>query len=159
MDIVELLPCKSVPRKNKRNTRSSPSREPRPGNPSGTLLVVEPDVLARMSIAEYLRDCGYKVIEADTIEDVQKVIQSETTLQIVLVDVSHLDQGEGFALSKQIRDSHPGIDVILTSSVAHCADKAGDLCEEGVLGKPYHPEELLRRIHLLRERRRGAKLP
>ena len=30
----------------------------------GTVLLAEGDVLVRMPIAEYLRDCGYKVVEA-----------------------------------------------------------------------------------------------
>lgn len=30
---------------------------------STTILVVEPDILVRMVIADYLRDCGYKVVE------------------------------------------------------------------------------------------------
>jgi CheY-like chemotaxis protein len=29
-----------------------------------TILVVEDDVLVRMPISQYLRDCGYRVIEA-----------------------------------------------------------------------------------------------
>ena len=28
-----------------------------------TILVIEPDILVRMVIADYLRDCGYKVVE------------------------------------------------------------------------------------------------
>jgi two-component SAPR family response regulator len=98
------------------------------------------------------------VIEADSIEDALRVLKSDAKVDVVLAEVSHLG-ATGFALSKQIRESYPTVDVILTSSVANCADKAGDLCDEGVLGKPYHPEELLRRIHILRERRRSAKLP
>ena len=31
---------------------------------AGTILVVEDEVLIRLVIAEYLRDCGYRVIEA-----------------------------------------------------------------------------------------------
>jgi hypothetical protein len=50
----------------------------------------------------------------------------------------------------------PSIDVILTSGVAKAAEKAGDLCDEGPLEKPYHPQEVVRRINILRERRRTA---
>ena len=29
-------------------------------------MVVEPDVLVRMTVADYLRECGYRVVEAIT---------------------------------------------------------------------------------------------
>ena len=159
MDTTELSGGGSLRTRKKGPRVSRPKSIEKPNNLSGTLLVVEPDILARMSIAEYLRDCGYKVIEADSIEDALRLLESDAKVDVVLAEVSHLGATEGFALSKQIRESHPSVDVILTSNVANCADKAGDLCDEGALGKPYHPDELLRRIHILRERRRSAKLP
>jgi DNA-binding response OmpR family regulator len=55
-----------------------------------------------------------------------------------------------------VRENHPGIDVILTSGMARTAEKAGDLCDDGPLEKPYHPQEVVRRINLLLERRRTA---
>jgi hypothetical protein len=49
--------------------------------------------------------------------------------------------------------------VILTSGVAKAAAKAGELCDVGPLEKPYHPSEIIRRIGVLRERRRGRSKP
>jgi hypothetical protein len=40
--------------------------------------------------------------------------------------------------------------------MARTAEKAGDLCDDGPLEKPYHPQEVVRRINLLLERRRTA---
>jgi CheY-like chemotaxis protein len=37
------------------------------------ILVVEPDILVRMVIADYLRDCGYKVVEGVNADDVLAV--------------------------------------------------------------------------------------
>jgi hypothetical protein len=36
-----------------------------------TVLVIEPDIIVRMAIADYLRDCGYKVVEGVTNNDVR----------------------------------------------------------------------------------------
>ena len=41
-----------------------------------TILVVEDDVLVRMPIAQYLRDCGYKVIEAANADEATTVAKT-----------------------------------------------------------------------------------
>jgi DNA-binding response OmpR family regulator len=46
--------------------------------------------------------------------------------------------------------------VILTAGIAKAAEQAADLCDEGPLEKPYHPQEVVRRINILLERRRTA---
>ena len=121
-----------------------------------TILLVEPDILVRMAIASYLRDCGYKVLEAVTATDVKTVLGSGQKVDVVLSEARLPDGMDGFGLAHWVRAHHPEVDVILTCGVARAADKAGDLCEDGPLEKPYHPQEVVRRINLLRERRRIA---
>jgi CheY-like chemotaxis protein len=124
---------------------------------ANTIMVVEPDVLARMILADYLRDCGYKAISGGQAQDVFDILEAGEDIDIVL-DVVDLPGGiDGFSLASQIRHSYPGIDVILPLGVAKAADKAGDLCEDGPEGKSHHPQEVLRRISMLREQRRTSK--
>jgi CheY-like chemotaxis protein len=124
-----------------------------------TIFVVEPDILVRMVIANYLRECGYKVVEGVQADDVLTVLQAGTAIDVILAEVRLAGSLDGFGLARLIRQDHPEIDVILTSGVARAADKAGDLCEDGPLEKPYHPQEVVRRINLLRERRRMSLRP
>jgi CheY-like chemotaxis protein len=42
-----------------------------------TVLVVEDDVLIRMPISQYLRDCGYRVIEAANADEAMAVLVDE----------------------------------------------------------------------------------
>jgi DNA-binding response OmpR family regulator len=118
-----------------------------------TIMVIEPDILARMVLAEYLRDCGYKVLEGSSADDVFTVLRSDIKVHIVFAEVRLLGDSDGFALARTTREMYPDVDVLLTSSVANAADKVGDLCSEGVLKKPYHPDEVIRRIKILRDRR------
>jgi hypothetical protein len=37
----------------------------------------------------------------------------------------------------------------LAAGIARAAEKAGVLCDEGPLKKPYHPQEVVRRINIL----------
>jgi len=160
LQITEQLIGDKPPRASRK--KGSRSVEPTSGasrTPTETLLFVEPDVLVRAPVAEYLRECGYRVIEASSIEAAQEILSTPGAgVDVILAEVSHLGTAGGFAFARQIRDAHPGLDVILASSTAHCASKAEDLCEEeAMLGKPYHSAELLRRIRLLRDKRRAAK--
>jgi DNA-binding response OmpR family regulator len=89
-------------------------------------------------------------------DDVLAVLQAGTKVDVILTEVQLAGSLDGFGVARQIRENHHEIDVILTSGVARAADKAGDLCDDGPLEKPYHPQEVVRRINLLRERRRTS---
>jgi DNA-binding response OmpR family regulator len=121
-----------------------------------TILVVEPDILVRMVIASYLRDCGYNVLEGVSAADVMAVLGSGQKIDVVFSEVQLYGEVDGFGLARWIREQYTDVDVILTTGVHRAADKASGLCEEGPLEKPYHPQEIVRRINFLRERRRTA---
>jgi CheY-like chemotaxis protein len=126
------------------------------GATPSTILVVEPEILVRMVIASYLRDCGYKVLEGASAADVITVLGSGQKVDVVFSEVRLRGKVNGFGLAHLVREQYPDVDVILTSGPARAADKASDLCEDGPLEKPYEPQEVVRRINLLRERRRAA---
>jgi len=124
--------------------------------PAATIMVVEPDVISRASLSEFLRGCGYKVIEGAHSDEVFAVLNAGTKIDIVFTEVRLAGDLDGLELAKRLREQHPGIDVILAVGIANAAEKAGVLCDDGPLEKPFHPQELLRRIQILRERRRTA---
>ena len=117
---------------------------------SKIVMVVDADILARMAIADYLRDCGYKVIEGVSGAQVLAVVNAGHKIEVLLIDLQLRSSEDGFALAREIRAQHPDMIVVRTSATAKLADKAADLCEDGPLVKPYQPEELLRRIQDLR---------
>jgi DNA-binding response OmpR family regulator len=120
---------------------------------SKVVMIIEPDVLVRMVIAEYLRACGYKVIEAMAGADLWTVLGSAHPLDVVVAEVGAV---EGFAFAKRVRQTHPDIDVILTSGIAGAAYESHELCKEGPIKKPYQPKDVEARIRVLLERRRAA---
>jgi DNA-binding response OmpR family regulator len=119
------------------------------------VLVAEPDVLARVVLAEYLRECGFEVIEAGSAPDVLTVLRSGQKIDILLLN-SQLSDGSGFSLAREVRENYPRIDIVLTFGIARSAEKAGEICDEGPLDRPYHPQEVVRRIQGMR---RGRKPP
>jgi DNA-binding response OmpR family regulator len=120
-----------------------------------SILVIEPDVIVRMAVATYLRDCGYKVIEGVNSDDALAVLSvAGQKIDVMLCEVALDGVMDGFALARWARERYPDIDVILVSGTRGAAAKAAGLCDDGPLEKPYHPRELIRRINTLSERRR-----
>jgi CheY-like chemotaxis protein len=117
-----------------------------------TILVVDDDVLTRLSLADYLRTCGYRVLEAaDSDEAVRVVEHPDWGVDVILSAVELRGSMDGFALSRWVRDAFPSIDVILAGSPAKAADAAGELCENGPeMRKPYDPKLVVDRIRRLR---------
>jgi len=55
-----------------------------------TVLVVENDVLVRLSISAYLRDCGYRTIEAASDDEAMIVLtSSQLVIDVVLGEQCH----------------------------------------------------------------------
>ena len=135
---------------------AAPSAKP----PSAsTILVVEDEVLIRMTICQYLRECGYSVVEAVNADEALQVLKSDVLIHIVLSDVAMQGSIDGFGLAKWIRNNKKGLEVILVGSPERAANAAADLCEDGpMLTKPYEPQavlEVIRRHLGLRQDRRG----
>ena len=119
-----------------------------------TILVVDDDVLARMVISDYLRGCGYKVLEAANADEAIAILRHAPV--DVLLSVVEMP-GLGFTLSQWVRRNRPETDVILTASVSHAANAAAELCDSGPLPRPYDPQIVVDRIRRLRANRsRGA---
>jgi DNA-binding response OmpR family regulator len=121
-----------------------------------TIIVVEPDAVVRMVIAKFLRECGFRVIEGTEAGDVWAAIDSGVKVDVVFAEVRLAGKTDGFSLASLLRQKYPQIDVILTSSPLSAAEKSKELCEDGPIGKPYHPEDLAARIRQLIARRRSS---
>ena len=123
------------------------------------VLLVETDGLVRAPLAQYLRECGYQVLEAVNADEARRLLSSgEWGIDVVLTEVESLGES-GFRLGTWIRRTYPSVVVILAGSVARAAEKAGDLCEEGpTLSKPYDHRVVLDRIRsLLAARKRTTE--
>src|SRR5262249_54077114 len=115
-----------------------------------TILLVEDDASIRMLIAQYLRDCGYKVIEvADANEAMTVLLHEETVIDVVLGDIDMPTFMEGVGLSKWLRVQRPGLDMILAATVPRAVDAAKELCDRSPLPNPYEPQAVLDQIRRL----------
>jgi CheY-like chemotaxis protein len=133
------------------------SAEAKSGPVPEVVLVVEDEVLVRYVISDYLRECGYKVIEASSGDEALAVLQKASVrVAVVLSNVQLPGATDGFALARWVRVNQSGVGVILAGTVSRAADAAAELCEEGpMLSRPYEPQAVVDRIkRLLAERSR-----
>jgi DNA-binding response OmpR family regulator len=122
------------------------------------ILVLENDILVRTTLADYLRQCGYQVIEAASSAEARQLLgDSPRAIDVVLADMTTPEEG-GLAFAAWVREQHLGVQIILAGTIAKAAEKAGDLCEDGPdVAKPYDHQLVLDRIRrLLAARDRNA---
>ena len=121
------------------------------------VLLVDAEELVRTPLAEYLRECGYRVLEAINAKEAQGLLsEGSQTIDIVLADIQTLGPG-GFAFAAWARQNKPGVKVVSVGTIAAAARTAGELCEEEPpIRKPYDHQLVLDRIRrLLAERDRN----
>jgi CheY-like chemotaxis protein len=119
------------------------------------ILVVEDEVLVRMTLVDVLEDAGFRVIEAAHADEALTVLKAVSDIQAVVTDVE-MPRGSinGFELARKVRADWLSIGVLIASGRA--APKAGDLPDGALfIGKPVHPETL---VHLLQTLLSPSKL-
>jgi DNA-binding response OmpR family regulator len=108
--------------------------------------------VARFALADYLRDCGFRVIEAATPAEARAVLgQTEVTVDVTLIAAEFDGRTAGFALAQWVRSTRPSTQIILAGTVDRAAHDAGELCAEGPqMRRPYDPQQVVERIKVLR---------
>jgi DNA-binding response OmpR family regulator len=125
-----------------------------------TVLLLDAEIIVRMMLAEYLRECGYRVIEAATADEAKFVLEhGDFRIDVILVDIAAAGSSDGFTFAQWVRTHKAGLPIVLAGTADHASNAAGDLCEEGpMFKKPYDHQLLLQRIRqLLAEHARNSK--
>lgn len=122
---------------------------------ASVILVVDSDIIVRHVVADYLRGCGYTVLEAANGREAQIILEVEAErVEVVLADAAATGEREGFGLARWLRETYPTIDVIMAGSPAMAAAHATDLCDDSpAVDKPYHPQQVVDRLKWLMARR------
>ncbi len=115
-----------------------------------TVLVVEDELMVRMPIAEYLRDCGYNVLEAASASEAIAAVDTEGPVSLVFSDIRMPGTMDGVGLAEWFRSHYPAVPVLLTSgynggrTITPSAAPRGRFIE-----KPYSQSQVARHIAAL----------
>ena len=116
-----------------------------------TVLVVDDDDIVRSAVAEFLRECGFFVVEAANAVEAMSVFDGGTfAVDVLFTDVQMPGAIDGFGLARWVRANSPGAKIIITSGATRNADDADDLCGYGpFIAKPYASADIEQRIRQL----------
>ena len=123
-----------------------------------SILVIDGDIISRHAIADYLRHCGYAVVEAATTDEAMTALaEAALGIDVVLCDIAAIGERSGFELAQWVRDNRPELEVRLAGSLDGAARTAADLCETGPhLRRPYEPTAVVDYVRQLRAARGRA---
>ena len=116
----------------------------KPEQQPDSILVIDGDVLVRHAIADYLRNCGYVVIEAATTDEAVIVLERDAlTVHAVLCDAQAPGTLNPFEFRNWAQRQPSCPEIALAGTIESAAQKAADLCEEGPeLARPYDPQSV-----------------
>ncbi len=101
------------------------------------VLVVEDDFALRWPASEYLRDSGYRVVEAASVDEAIMVLSSNARVDVVFSDINLRGEPSGIALSRWLHEHHPEVPMLMTSGESLGAPAAAAGARRSFIAKPY----------------------
>jgi CheY-like chemotaxis protein len=112
-------------------------------------LVVEDEILVRLTIADCLRAAGYVVVEAANATEALAVLTSGEPVDVIFTDVRMPGAMDGLMLARWVHEHHSRIQVLVTSGNGDAAVSSGLIPDDTFFSKPYAVEEVAGRIRSL----------
>jgi DNA-binding response OmpR family regulator len=114
------------------------------------VVVADDDPALRLLCRINLELEGYRVVEADSGEELERVLATDD-VSVILLDIQ-LGSDDGVSIARALRESHPNVGVAFFSgSVPNLDGDARELVTR-VLPKPFSLEELSRTVQELARR-------
>ena len=113
---------------------------------SDIILLVEDEVLIRMSLVQHLEECGYTVLEAENAADAIEILEMNPEVALVFTDVQMPGEMNGLGLAKWVIENRPRIAVMVASGHAARETVMRELCGAHAFTKPYNYDELTNHI-------------
>jgi DNA-binding NtrC family response regulator len=118
------------------------------------ILVVERDIVVRHLLAQFLRDRGFRVAEAVSVEEAREALSHRrVSFDVALINLPSRTQG-AFELASWMRKNFPDTEVLLAGTVAKVLQHADELCDGPDVPRPDHKAVLAQIRQALAARKR-----
>lgn len=121
------------------------------------MLVVEDEIITRVAVSEEMRNHGYGVIEAGSVDEAISVLRTNVHVDAVVTDLNMPGSLNGGDLVRLIRAEFTGLKVIMLSGRAPEADV--ECLLDGYVSKPILPSDLIPYLRALVEPRARVEAP
>jgi CheY-like chemotaxis protein len=124
----------------------TPLSDPKARQPA--ILIVEDEVLIRMSLGLHLEECGFAVLEASNAAEAVQIIKSPPLkIDLVFSDVRMPGEMDGAGLAKWVKANFPYLPIFLASADSKKVELAKELCaHEAFFSKPYDVKKVVEQI-------------
>jgi CheY-like chemotaxis protein len=112
------------------------------------VLVVEDEVLVRLTAVSLLEEAGFNTLEAGSADEAIALLEVRKDIRVVFTDINMPGSMDGLRLAHAIRHRWPPIELVLTSGHIRVGNE--DMPERGLfLGKPYEASDLVQTVRSL----------
>jgi CheY-like chemotaxis protein len=119
-----------------------------PNNSQQTVLIVEDEVLIRMSSAATLEDAGFRILEAGSCAQALEMLLANNDISLLMTDVRMPGEMDGLDLVELVRRNHPQIRAMVVSGNTS-AQQARDAGAQAFLPKPFMAHSLVQAMQNL----------
>lgn len=109
------------------------------------ILIVEDEILVRMSIADILQEAGYHIVEARDGVEALALLEVRDDVAALFTDVT-MPNMNGIALAKIVSERWPNVGIVVTSGALPEGVKLDLPAGARFVRKPYENDALLREI-------------
>lgn len=113
-----------------------------------TVLIVEDEVIIRMSVAATLEDAGFGILEAGNSAEALQLLLKHQEVNVLMTDVRLPGEMDGLDLVDCVQRFHPAIRALVVSGNSS-AREASDAGAFAFLSKPYMAHSLVRAVRQL----------
>lgn len=123
---------------------------------TAAVLLLDDDAAMRMVCRVNLEIDGYRVVEAETVEEAERLLSAET-IGVVVTDLKITKPGDGLQFALQARADYPDVGLVLMSGTTHAPDETFSFADAHYV-KPFELSDFLVTVKQLVDRARNARV-
>jgi CheY-like chemotaxis protein len=114
---------------------------------AGTILVLDDEVLIRMTVTEELADAGYRCLEAANGADALALLAANPDVSLLITDLGLPGGMNGRQVADAARASRPDLPVLFITGYSDQGELGdGELQRTGMMAKPFRMAEMLTKV-------------